>query len=133
MSMKKKITDLHRRTEVAKLGGGADKLDKQRQAGKLTARERVDALVDAGSFDEVGMFAAHRSTQFGMEGKVLLKVEILADGSAGTVEIVEKSPFPQLDELAREKVRTWRFVPARQGNKPIDSSMTIPVEFRLTD
>ena len=69
----------------------------------------------------------------GMEGKVLLKVEILADGSAGTVEIVEKSPFPQLDELARDKVRTWRFVPARRGDKAINSSMTVPIEFRLTD
>jgi protein TonB len=69
----------------------------------------------------------------GMEGTVLLRVEILADGSAGKVEVIEKSPFAQLDELAREKVRTWRFVPAHQGDKAIDSSMTIPVEFRLTD
>lgn len=69
----------------------------------------------------------------GMEGTVLLRVEILANGSAGKVEVIEKSPFAQLDELAREKVRTWRFVPARQGDKAIDSAMTIPVEFRLTD
>jgi methylmalonyl-CoA carboxyltransferase large subunit len=69
--MQDKIAELRRRTEEIKLGGGADKLDKQRQAGKLTARERVDALVDAGSFDEVGLFASHRATQFGMQGKVL--------------------------------------------------------------
>ncbi len=50
-------------------GGGADKLDKHRAAGKLTARERVSALVDNGSFQETGLFAQHRATLFGMAGK----------------------------------------------------------------
>ena len=44
------------------LGGGADRLAKQHQQGKLTARERVDALVDPGSFEEIGLFAEHRAT-----------------------------------------------------------------------
>ena len=69
--MKDKIEDLRRRRALAELGGGADKLDKQRQAGKLTARERITALVDADSFDETGLFAAHTATLFGMAGKVL--------------------------------------------------------------
>ena len=51
------------------LGGGADKLEKQHQAGKLTARERIDALVDPDSFEETGLFAEHRATLFGMDGK----------------------------------------------------------------
>jgi methylmalonyl-CoA carboxyltransferase 12S subunit len=46
-----------------------DKLDKHRQSGKLTARERVEALVDPESFDETGLFAEHRATLFGMAGK----------------------------------------------------------------
>jgi methylmalonyl-CoA carboxyltransferase large subunit len=71
MSMKDKIADLHRRTDTALQGGGADKLDKHRKSGKLTARERVAALVDADSFDEVGLFAAHSATMFGMAGKLL--------------------------------------------------------------
>jgi methylmalonyl-CoA carboxyltransferase large subunit len=50
-------------------GGGADKLDKHRKSGKLTARERVTALVDNGSFQETGLFAQHRATLFGMAGK----------------------------------------------------------------
>ena len=70
-TMQDKIDDLRQRREQALLGGGADKLEKQHQAGKLTARERVAALVDEGSFDEVGLFAAHRSTLFGMDGKTL--------------------------------------------------------------
>lgn len=56
-------------------GGGADKLDKHRKSGKLTARERVTALVDNASFQETGLFAQHRATLFGMAGK-----EMPADG-----------------------------------------------------
>ncbi len=69
--MQVKIGELRRRRQEVFLGGGADKLEKQRQAGKLTARERIDALVDPGSFQETGSFAEHRSTLFGMEGKVM--------------------------------------------------------------
>ena len=70
-SMEEKVAELRRRREAVCLGGGADKLDKQRQSGKLTARERIEQLTDAGSFDEVGQFASHRSTLFGMQGKRL--------------------------------------------------------------
>jgi methylmalonyl-CoA carboxyltransferase large subunit len=69
--MQDKIAELHKRREQAMLGGGADKLEKQRHAGKLTARERVDALVDADSFEESGLFAEHRAVLFGMAGKSL--------------------------------------------------------------
>jgi methylmalonyl-CoA carboxyltransferase large subunit len=67
--MQEKIAELKRRREATMLGGGADKLEKQRKSGKLTARERIDALVDPESFEENGLFAEHRSTMFGMEGK----------------------------------------------------------------
>jgi methylmalonyl-CoA carboxyltransferase 12S subunit len=68
--MQEKIEELRRRREATYLGGGADKQAKHRQSGRLTARERVAALVDADSFDEVGLFATHRSTLFGMQDKV---------------------------------------------------------------
>jgi methylmalonyl-CoA carboxyltransferase large subunit len=64
-----KVEELRKRTAAVKLGGGADKLEKHRQAGKLTARERIEALVDPDSFDETGLFAEHRATLFGMAGK----------------------------------------------------------------
>jgi methylmalonyl-CoA carboxyltransferase large subunit len=67
--MQKKVAELKERRAKTMLGGGAEKLEKQRKAGKLTARERVEALVDPGSFEENGLFAEHRSTMFGMEGK----------------------------------------------------------------
>ena len=70
-AMQEKIEELKRRREAVMLGGGADKLEKQRKSGKLTARERIDALVDPASFEENGLFAEHRATMFGMEGKSL--------------------------------------------------------------
>jgi methylmalonyl-CoA carboxyltransferase 12S subunit len=66
-----KTADLDRRRRELELGGGADKLEKQHQSGKLTARERIDALVDPGSFQEAWLFAEHRATLFGMAGKSL--------------------------------------------------------------
>jgi methylmalonyl-CoA carboxyltransferase large subunit len=64
-----KIDELRKRTQKIQEGGGAEKLEKQRKAGKLTARERVSALVDPESFQELGLFAQHRATLFGMAGK----------------------------------------------------------------
>jgi len=70
-TMQERIADLRKRTGEEMLGGGAERLEKQHKGGKLTARERVDALVDAGSFEEMGLFAEHRATLFGMAGKSL--------------------------------------------------------------
>jgi propionyl-CoA carboxylase beta chain len=48
------------------LGGGKDRIAKQHQKKKLTARERVDYLMDEGSFEEIGVLVTHRTTDFGM-------------------------------------------------------------------
>ncbi len=61
-----KLIDL--RTE-AKLGGGQKRIDSQHAKGKLTARERIEALLDDGSFEEFDMFVTHRCVNFGMETK----------------------------------------------------------------
>jgi len=68
-TMQEKVAELQKRTSKAMLGGGAERLEKQRQGGKLTARERVEAFVDPDSFEETGLFAEHRATLFGMAGK----------------------------------------------------------------
>jgi methylmalonyl-CoA carboxyltransferase large subunit len=70
-TMQEKIAQLRKRAGEVSMGGGKERLEKQRQGGKLTARERVEALVDADSFDECGLFAEHRATLFGMAGKSL--------------------------------------------------------------
>jgi propionyl-CoA carboxylase beta chain len=59
----------------ALLGGGQERIDKQHEAGKLTARERIDALLDEGSFVEMDKFVTHRSADFGMQAH-----KILGDG-----------------------------------------------------
>lgn len=70
-TMQDRISELRNRRETAMQGGGPEKLEKQRESGKLTARERIDALVDPGSFEETGLFAEHRAVLFGMAGKSL--------------------------------------------------------------
>jgi methylmalonyl-CoA carboxyltransferase 12S subunit len=70
-AMEKRIAELKRRRAEVEAGGGADKLEKQRKSGKLTARERITELCDPNSFQESGMFAEHRSTLFGMAEKSL--------------------------------------------------------------
>ena len=69
------VRDLHERREKAKLGGGAEKIEKQHSRGKLTARERIDLLVDEGTFVEMGIHGRPHFSQKSMEGK-----EAPADG-----------------------------------------------------
>jgi len=65
--MKEKIKKLEKLREEAKLGGGEKRIESQHKKGKLTARERVELLVDEGSFDELDMYVKHRSHDFGLE------------------------------------------------------------------
>ncbi len=65
--MKEKIEELDKYIAIAKLGGGQARIDSQHSKGKLTARERIHFLLDEGSFEEIGMFVTHRSTEFGLD------------------------------------------------------------------
>ncbi|MCM1078056.1 MAG: acyl-CoA carboxylase subunit beta [Bacteroidales bacterium] len=79
-----KIKALIEKREKARLGGGEKAIDKQHQRGKYTARERIDMLLDDGSFEEYDMFKLHRCTNFGMEKK-----QFLGDGvvvGSGTID-----------------------------------------------
>jgi protein TonB len=67
----------------------------------------------------------------GWEGKVLLRVFVLASGKAGKVEIAESSGRKTLDDAAVAAVKNWTFVPARRGSRTIDGWTTVPIEFRL--
>jgi propionyl-CoA carboxylase beta chain len=60
------LEELEKRRENARLGGGQRRIDAQHAKGKLTARERLDLLLDEGSFEEFDMFVEHRATEFGM-------------------------------------------------------------------
>ncbi|MEN8209373.1 MAG: acyl-CoA carboxylase subunit beta [Candidatus Fermentibacteria bacterium] len=69
MSSLEKADKLHALREKAFAGGGENKIEKQHEKGKLTARERIDLLLDEDSFEEFDMLVTHRSTRFGLEKK----------------------------------------------------------------
>lgn len=82
-SMSKRIDALHEARDKARAGGGEARLQKQRDGGKMTARERLDAMLDPGSFSEVGLFRRNRTVTFGMDS-----ADMPADGvvtGSGTV------------------------------------------------
>jgi len=74
-SIQEKIQELKAMQAKVKLGGGEKRINKQHASGKLTARERIDKLLDDGSFVEIDQFVQHRCTNFGME-----KVEAPGEG-----------------------------------------------------
>lgn len=74
-TMETRVVELDKRRRTVALGGGAARIEKQHAAGKMSARERIDTLLDPESFQEQYAFAQHRCTQFGMDGK-----ELPADG-----------------------------------------------------
>src|SRR5947199_488771 len=69
MAGDERVEELRRRKALAKLGGGKERTDAQRAKGKRTARERVELLLDPGSFVEIDAFVEHRTTEFGMDQK----------------------------------------------------------------
>ena len=75
MTHEQKIALLEQKKQEAYLGGGQKRIDDQHKKGKLTARERIELLVDSGSFEELGMLVTHRSTDFGID-----KEQYLGDG-----------------------------------------------------
>jgi acetyl-CoA carboxylase carboxyltransferase component len=72
MAIEDKIKALLEKREQARLGGGEKRIASQHKKGKLTARERIDLLLDEGSFEEFDMFVTHRCTDFGLEKETYL-------------------------------------------------------------
>ncbi len=70
-TMAERISELNEKREKLQLGGGKQRIQKQHELGKLTARERIAKLVDLDSFQEIGLYAKHRATLFGMADKDL--------------------------------------------------------------
>ncbi|HTE38513.1 MAG TPA: carboxyl transferase domain-containing protein, partial [Reyranella sp.] len=67
--MQNMLIKLEERRAAARLGGGVRRVEAQHAKGKLTARERIEALLDPKSFEELDMFVEHRSIDFGMEAQ----------------------------------------------------------------
>ncbi|MCW5941179.1 MAG: acyl-CoA carboxylase subunit beta [Fimbriimonadaceae bacterium] len=88
MANQDKLDQLREKRAALQLGGGQARIDKQHAAGRLTARERIGHLLDPDSFEEQGLFAEHRCTQFGMAGK-----EAPADGVVTGLGSVDGRPI----------------------------------------
>lgn len=84
MSNRDKLKELIELRAKAKLGGGEKRIEAQHAKGKLTARERVEILLDEGSFEEYDMFKEHRCTNFGMEKSTFLGDGVVA--GSGTID-----------------------------------------------
>lgn len=67
MTNKERLTELERRRASSRLGGGEERIEQQHAKGKLTARERLEILMDEGSFTEIDPFVVHRTTEFTMK------------------------------------------------------------------
>ncbi len=69
----------------------------------------------------------------GKEGRVLLRVLVNEEGRSASVEVNRSSGVESLDKAALEAIKRWRFSPARLGDRPVESWVRIPIDFRLTD
>src|SRR5258705_11327073 len=109
MSMREKLELLQQKRSESEQGGGTDRIATQHSKGKMTARERLDVLLDPGSFVELDRFVTHRSTDFGLaEQKVLGDGGVTGYGriGGGLIYVFSQS-FPglggALPEAHREK------------------------------
>lgn len=87
MSTKHKLLEIQNKKLKLRVGGGQDRIKKQHDSGKLTARERIEKLVDPGSFVEIDGFVTHRSVDFGMD-----KIEAPADGVITGYATIDSRP-----------------------------------------
>jgi propionyl-CoA carboxylase beta chain len=110
MSQDPKLKQLGGLQEKARLGGGLARIEAQHKRGKLTARERIELLLDKGSFRELDMFVTHRTTGFGMEEKRFLADSVVTgwgtiDGRLAYVFSQDFTVFGgSLGEVHAEKV-----------------------------
>ncbi len=71
------------------------------------------------------------SRRLGEQGRVLLRVQVMEDGTAGSVELQTGSGSTRLDQAALEAVKKWRFIPAKRGEQPISASVVVPLRFSI--
>lgn len=71
------------------------------------------------------------SRRLGEQGLVLLRVQVTADGTAGSIELQTGSGSSRLDQAALEAVKKWQFVPAKRGEQSVSASVVVPVRFSI--
>ena len=73
MTPNDKLEKLVKLRDQSRLGGGLNSIERQHTKGKLTARERIDLLLDSGTFNELDPFVTHRATDFGLQNRVFME------------------------------------------------------------
>src|SRR5256712_9832629 len=116
MTMKDLSKELGELREKSQEGGGRDKIEDQHSKGKMTARERIVALVDPGSFVEMDRFVVHQTADFGMAEKKILGDGVVTgygkiDGSTGYLFSNDFTLFgaPLVEQLPRKVLKYMVF------------------------
>ena len=113
------LKKLAEKNAAALAGGGTERVDRQHAAGKMTARERVEFLLDDGTFEEFDRFKKHRSLDFGMySGQVVVAVKSVSGA---------KSYFIRYAVMNGTTPGPWTTVPAATIRKPITVSGLTPI------
>lgn len=113
--------------ESAPASPAAEKSDKTAAPAASTSAPRFDAAY----LNNPEPPYPAMSRRLGEEGRVLLNVQVEADGLPRQVRVARSCGYPRLDEAARSAVEKWRFVPARQGERAVAASVNVPIHFRL--
>jgi len=98
-SADERLDELRRRKAQSEAGGGSQRIDAQHNRGKMTARERLEMLLDDGSFQEVDALVEHRCTDFGMEGNI-----IPGDGVVCAMGPSMEKPYTVLHRISQSMV-----------------------------
>jgi acetyl-CoA carboxylase carboxyltransferase component len=117
-----RLKELKNRERKAKALGGRERIEKQHKAGKLTARERLDLLFDAGSFHELDLFVQHRATLFGMD-----KVVVPAEGVVTGYGMVDGRPVCAFSQDFTSMGGTLGEMHAKKICKVMDLAMKLGV------
>jgi len=115
MTMKDKLAKLAKMEKQARAGGGAERIEQQHAKGKLTARERIDLLLDKGSFEELDPFVTHQATEFGLDQQKYLGDSVVAGSGKidGRLVFIYSQDFTVLGGTISE-------VSAKKAGKVID-------------
>ncbi len=104
--------------------------DSQEQIATL--QEDKGVVTEATPLAGISASYPRMSQRRGEEGTVVLAIEVLASGKAGTVEIIESSGFRRLDDAANAAAKNARYIPAKQFGRNVDSKLIQPLMFELT-
>lgn len=125
-TQKQEVEKTQQKPSIAQQTSGPQALD---ATDKVAAR--TDPVFDAAYLQNPPPVYPSSARRSGVQGKVLLTVNVTAAGTAGNVSVASSSGHSLLDTAAMEAVRRWKFVPAKRGSEIVEAKVLVPVEFKL--